>query len=380
MFSLSSEEIEIQESVRKIARSEIPRFQNESYYSTVPRELVTLFGEQGLLGLTISEKHGGLGRGALTASLVMEEVSYVDAGPAVFLSVHMMVAGLIQRFGTPEQKERYLPRMCQGELLGAFALTEPSAGSDAASLKTEARATGNGYSLTGEKCYITSAGWADLYLVFARTVPKSTGGDGISAFLVESKTPGLTIAKPEKKMGCELSPIASLTFSDAKIPGTALLGDLHSGYKVAMAGLNGGRVNIAAIANGISLKALDRAIGHLKERKQFGKPLIEFQGLQFMLADMKIKYEAARLLTLKAANIVETEGGGKSSNLFPSMAKCFATDSAMSIATDAVQLLGGAGYIKEYEVEKLMRDAKMMQIVEGANQIQRSVIARILSE
>jgi alkylation response protein AidB-like acyl-CoA dehydrogenase len=272
--------------------------------------------------------------------------------------------------------------MASGEYLGAFALTEPTAGSDAASLKSKAVKTSGGYKLSGEKCYITSAGFADIYVLFARLegAGGDKRGDGICAFVVESTNPGLKVSKPEKKMGCELSPIASLSYADMELSEENLLGSVTDGYSIALSGLSGGRINIAACANGLSHAALDIAIRHLKERKQFGQALIDFQGLQFMLADMKMKLEASLLLTWQAARTLEANSKDPSNRLYPSLAKCFATDSAMQIATDAVQLLGGAGYIKEYTVERLMRDAKMLQIVEGTNQVQRSVIAREMSK
>ncbi len=378
MFHFSDEDQAILDTVRKIAIKEIPQYDTESYYGSVPRALFTTFGEQGLTGLSIGEAFDGLGKGTSMTAAVMEEIASVNLGPAIFLSVHLMVSKLIERNGSEEQKKHYLPRLASSEYLGAFALTEPAAGSDAASLKTEAKREGEFYILNGEKCYITSAGWADLYIVFARTDLNSTGGDGVSTFIVEKDTPGLIVSKPEKKMGCELSPIASLTFSNAKVPASALLGQLDRGYKVALSGLAGGRVTIAACANGLSRTAIERTVLHMKERKQFGQPLAAFQGLQFMLADMQMKYTAARLLTEQAAMELDSGIISATPNLNPSMAKCFATDAAMQITTDAVQLFGGAGYIKEYVVERLMRDAKMLQIVEGANQIQRTLIAKSL--
>jgi alkylation response protein AidB-like acyl-CoA dehydrogenase len=368
------------ETVHRVAAAEIGKYQRPEYYNTVPRELFRALCDAGLGGLSIPEEHGGIQASASTTAAVMEALARYDLGPAIFVSVHAMVSGLLSRFGTKEQKDRYLPAMATGDILAAFALTEPNAGSDAAALSTEARLEGDRYILKGNKCYITSAGFAELYLVFART---QNGKDsGISAFLVPENTPGMTIGKPEHKMGCELSPIASLFFDQAEVSKDALLGPVNSGFKVALAGLAGGRVNIAACANGLSRSALDIAMNHIRERKQFGKALAEFQGLQFMVADMYSKLEAARLLTYKASGEIDRDRSGEKADtkLSSSVAKCFATDAAMSITTDAVQLLGGAGYIKEYQVERLMREAKMLQIVEGANQVQRMIIARELLE
>jgi len=367
------------ETVARVCAAEIPHYQSDSFYNTVPRELFNSLCKVGLGGLAIPEEYDGIAASASTCAAIFETIASHDLGPAIFTSVHAMVAGLIARFGSEEQKRVLLPKLASGEYLAAFALSEPQAGSDAAALTTEARPEGDHFVIRGSKCYITSAGFADLYLVFART-PTTTGSE-ISAFLLPAETPGLSIGKPEKKMGCELSPIASLFFDDARIPSTALLGPLHNGFKVALSGLAGGRVNIAACANGIASAAIDLAVKHLKERRQFGRALAEFQGLQFMVADMYAKLRAAQLLTAQAARELDNErigGSAVNTKLSSSLAKCFATDAAMLITTDAVQLLGGAGYIKEYSVERLMREAKMLQIVEGANQVQRMIIAREL--
>lgn len=376
MDNVSSDQL-ILETLERVCSSEFGKYQTEQYYNTVPRGLFDSLASIGLAGLSIPEEFGGLDATAATSAAVFETVSRYDASPAIFVSVHAMVSGLISRFGSSDQKQQLLPALASGAMLGAFALTEPQAGSDAQALKTEATSVDGGFMLKGNKCYITSAGFADLYLVFART--KDNSGAGISAFVVPADTKGLSIGKPEKKMGAELSPIASLFFEEAFIPSRCLLGSIHQGFKVALSGLAGGRVNIAACANGISRHALDIATAHLRERSQFGKQLREFQGLQFMVADMYQKLEAARLLTIKAANDIDTAKRGDNTvnvKLSSSTAKCFATDAAMSITTDAVQLLGGAGYIKEYHAERLMRDAKMLQIVEGANQVQRVIISR----
>lgn len=379
MFENDVETSEICGSVRKLMTRLIPQFRAPEHLNTVPRKLFSALAELGLAGLSIPEQFGGIEASSSLCAAVMEELAAEDLGPAVFCSVHSMVAGILVRHANEEQKTRYLPKMATGEFLGAFALTEPSAGSDARSLKTHARREGDTYVLNGEKCYITSAGWADLYVVFART-QAGTDSNGISCFIVEAKTPGLVVSSPEKKMGCELSPIASLTFQDMKVPASQLLGIEHKAYSTALSGLAGGRVNIAACANGLSRSAIEKATRHLSERSQFGSKLIEFQGLQFMLADMQMKYEAARLLVMSAAAALDAKDSSSRARMAPSIAKCFATDSAMSITTDAVQLLGGAGYIREYEVERLMRDAKMLQIVEGTNQIQRMLIAREMAK
>lgn len=377
-MELQQEDLAILETVRKIAQNEIPKYLTEEHLNTVPLALFKIFGKQGLAGLTVGEEFGGLERGALLTAAVLEEIASVNLGPAIFLSVHLMVSKIVEYFGDAQQKKNFLPKLASGEMLGAFALTEPSAGSDASGLKLEAKPSGDSFILNGEKCYISSAGWADVYVVFARTISGSAGKDGISVFLVPKDLPGLTIGKPEKKMGCEYSPIATLTFADAKIGRDALIGELNQGYRLALFGLAGGRVNIAAAANGLSRTAIERSILHMKDRKQFGQLLADFQGLQHMLADMRSLYEASKLLVLKAAYEIDHPSTSGNPNLYPSIAKCFATDAAMKITTDAVQILGGAGYIRDFGVEQLMRDAKMLQIVEGTNQIQRNLIAKAM--
>lgn len=370
---------ELRSLVQRISMSEIPKFQNERFFGTTPRELFTKLAEAGVTGLSIPEQYGGIGASATTSAIVMEELARVDLGPAIFISVQNMVAGMIAKHGTKLQKEHYLPKMASGDILGAFALTEPEAGSDAANIKSTYTKVSDGFLIQGGKAYISSAGFADLYLVFARSSQNADTNNpwsGISAFIVDSNSPGLNIGQPEKKMGCELSPIASLMFDNMKVPLAALVGQEGDGYKIALSGLAGGRINISACANGISRAAIEIASKHLVERSQFGQPLSEFQGLQFMLADMAIKLESSLLCTWNAATLMDRAENKSTIRKSSSIAKCLATDSAMSITTDAVQLLGGAGYLKEYRVEKLMRDAKMLQIVEGTNQIQRSIIAR----
>ncbi len=373
----------ILETVDRACAAEIHKYQHEAYYNTVPRGLFQALCDAGLGGLAVPEQYGGMAASAATTAAIFEVIARYDLSPAIFISVHAMVCSLISRHGTADQHQRLLPRLASGELLAAFALTEPGAGSDAAALVTEATPTEDGFILRGEKCYITSAGFADIYLVFARTKSASTESlqhSSISAFLVPASAPGLSISKPERKMGCELSPIASLTLDGVRVPSSDVVGLLHQGFKVALSGLASGRVNIAACANGLSLAAIEASKRHLRERSQFGKPLADFQGLQFMVADMFIKTEAARLLTQHAADTIDLERKGTkttdASRLSSATAKCFATDTAMEVTIQAVQLLGGAGYIKEYQVERLMREAKMLQIVEGTNQIQRIIVAR----
>lgn len=366
------------QSIRKIAEAEIPNYKTDKHYNTVPMELFKVLSEQGISGLNIDSEYFGCKHSALLTARVMEELARVDSGVAIFISVHLMVSGIINGFGNENQKKEILPKLASGKALGAFALTEPQAGSDASSIKTRAKKKGKSWVLNGEKCYITSAGFADIYIVFAvnEDLDDNSGKDKMLAFLVDAKVKGLTISNPEKKMGAELSPIASMTFNNVEVSDSSLLGEENKGYKIALSGLAGGRINIAAIACGISDSAILKAKEYLKERKQFGKTIDNFQGLQFILADMAMNYEASRQLYLFAANTLDNDPKSNLNKLYPAYAKCFSTDACMKITTDAVQLLGGAGYIKEYGVEELMRAAKMLQIVEGTNQIQRSIIAK----
>ena len=384
--SKSLDVMEVRTSVRKLAQHEIPPYQTEQHYGSVPKTLFKKLAELGIAGLTVSEEHGGIATGSEISSAVIEEIAATDLGPAIFIAVHNMVAGMIQRFGTTLQCNQWLARLSSGQALAAFALTEPAAGSDARGIQCRAVEQNSSYILSGSKSYITSAGWADVYLVFAVEQQPANGCSDqihdktISAFLVAADTPGLSISPPEKKMGCELSPIASLSFSDMSVPATARLGESGQGLHIAMSGLAAGRVSIASAANGLSRAAINAALQHMRERSQFGQKLVEFQGLQFMLADMYMQHRASLQLTLDAARAIDQGAALKDLRLRSSTAKCFATDSAMKITTDAVQLLGGAGYVNEYQVERYMRDAKMLQIVEGTNQIQRMVIGRELSE
>jgi alkylation response protein AidB-like acyl-CoA dehydrogenase len=378
------EQSEMRSSVRRLCEQELPRFQKSDFYNSVPRTLFEKCGALGICGLQVPEGYGGLAADTQTTSIISEELAAADLGPAIFIGVHNMVCGIIANAGSESLKRVILPLMAEGKSLGAFALSEPSAGSDARAMKSHIRIEGDEIILNGEKCYITSGGFADVYVVFARN--PAEGPDAFAALVVDAPAPGklpqdrtgFSVAKPDLKMGCELSPIASLSFDNVRIPRGNLLGTGRDGYRIALSGLARGRVTIASCANGLSRAAIDIASAHLAERTQFDSRLIEFQGLQFMLADMQMQFEAARLLTREAATLLDANPSSWENRLFPSYAKCFATDAAMKITTDAVQLLGGAGYLKDYRVERLMREAKMLQIVEGTNQIQRMVIAREL--
>ena len=310
----------------------------------------------------------------LTGALVYEELAKGDMATAGGLSVHNMVAGTIARLGNDEQREHWVSRLASGELLGAFSLSEAGAGSDAASLQCRAERTGDVYIINGSKMWVTNGGEADIYLLMART-SATQGSAGISCFIVEKGTSGFSFGKTERKMGLHSSPTRELIFEQCRIPASNRLGEEGQGFKIALSTLDGGRINIGAIVVGVAQAAFETATTYAREREQFGKAISEFQGIQFILADMAMKIEAARLLVYEAAYKFDQ---GQNAIMAAAMAKCFATDMAMEVTTNAVQVLGGAGYVRDYPVERYMRDVKVAQIFEGTNQIQRVVIARAL--
>jgi alkylation response protein AidB-like acyl-CoA dehydrogenase len=328
----------------------------------------------GLTALYPPEEYGGTAVGRLMGALVFEELAKGCASTAIYVSVHNMVASIINDFGSEEQKKKWLPSLCRGEKLGAFALTEPNAGSDAASIQTRATKSGDTYILNGTKLFITSGGEADMYVVYVKTNP-AKGAKGVSAVIVERGAQGFSFGKIEKKTGMNAHPTRELIFEDCVIPQTNILGQENGGYKIALSALNGGRINVGAISVGLSQASLDEALRYVQERTQFGKPLASFQGLQFMIADLATAIEGARLMVYEAAFLMDH---GETAIKEAAMAKLYASDVAMKVTTDAVQLLGGYGYMKDYPVERNMRLAKAMQIVEGTNQIQRMIIAKEL--
>lgn len=358
---------EIKQSVAHFCAQEIlPLHAQDEEDGLFRSDLYQKLGALGILSLNVPESHEGLGLGHAVAAHVYREVAYYSVSYAITLSVSAMVQSILLAFGSPEQIAQHLPPLTSAQAPGAFALTESHAGSDIRSMKTTAKKTEQGYVLNGSKCFITSGNLAETTIVFAQLEQE------ITAFIVEKGTPGFLLGKKEKKMGWNISPTCELIFKDCCIPQQNLLGKPGEGAKIALSTLSKGRTSIAAIACGVAKRALDEAVKYAQTREQFSRPIIQFQGLQFMLADMLSQYEAAWALTEKALENLE----GPEAKKYSSMAKLVATDAAMSITTDAVQVLGGAGYTKEYPVEQLMRDAKALQIVEGTNQIQRLVIAR----
>jgi len=361
--------------VRDFAESEIAPFIERMEEGEFPRHLLKKMGELGLMGIPIPEEYGGAGMDFTSYIIAIHELSRVSATIGVILSVHTSVGtNPILYFGTEEQKKKYVPKLASGEYLGAFCLTEPSAGSDAASLKTRAVLDGDYYRLNGSKVFITNGGEADTYIVFART-GEGERSKGISAFIVEKDTPGFIIGKDEKKMGLHGSRTVQITFEDAMVPKENLLGEEGEGFKIAMANLDVGRIGIAAQSLGIAQAALEHAVSYAKERHQFGKPIAANQGIGFKLADMATQVEAAELLTYRAAYLRQN---GLPCGKEASMAKLFASQAAMDVSTEAIQVYGGYGYTKDYPVERFFRDAKVCQIYEGTSEIQRLVISKHL--
>ncbi|MFC0561123.1 acyl-CoA dehydrogenase [Halalkalibacter alkalisediminis] len=362
--------------VREFAEKEITPFITQmEEHETFPRPILEKMSELGIMGIPIPEQYGGSEMDFTSYIIAIHELSKVSATVGVILSVHTSVGtNPILYFGTDEQKQKYVPKLATGLFLGAFGLTEPGAGSDAAGLKTTAVKDGDAYILNGSKVFITNGGEADTYIVFATTAP-GTGAKGISAFIVEKDTPGFKVGKKEKKMGLLGSNTTGLVFEDARVPVENLLGQEGDGFKIAMANLDFGRIGIAAQSLGIAEAAFEAAVAYAKERKQFGKAIGLQQGVAFKLAEMATKIEAAKLLTYRAANLKDK---GIRCGQEASMAKLYASRAAVEVAIEAVQVFGGYGYTKEYPVERFFRDAKVCEIYEGTSEIQRLVISKQL--
>ena len=375
-FDLDDEQSDIRDTVRRFTEQEItPNAEAWDEQAYFPRDIYTKMGELGLMGMATPEMYGGSALSRLTGALVYEELAKGEMATAVGLSVHNMVTGSIARFGSEQQRRQWVSALAAGKLLGAFSLSEAASGSDAASLQCHAERRDGGYVLNGSKMWVTNGGEADIYLLMARTGGKHVGSAGISCFVVEKGLPGFTFGKKERKMGLHSSPTRELLFEDCVLPVANRIGEEGQGFKIALSSLDGGRINIGAIAVGVAQAAFETASSYARTREQFGQPIGAFQGIQFMLADMAMKIEAARLLVYEAAYKLDV---GQNASMYAAMAKCFATDTAMEVTTNAVQVLGGAGYVRDYPVERYMRDVKVAQIFEGTNQIQRVVIARAL--
>ncbi|MEU7183202.1 MULTISPECIES: acyl-CoA dehydrogenase family protein [Streptomyces] len=361
--------------VRELAEREItPTAAEEEDAGRFPREIFTLLSESGLLSLPYAEEFGGGNQPYEVYLQVLEELAAARLTVGLGVSVHTLACHALAGYGSEKQRAEHLPAMLGGGLLGAYCLSEPSAGSDAASLTTRAVRDGDTWTLDGTKAWITHGGVADFYTVLART--GVSGPRGITAFLVPGDAEGLSAAQPERKMGMKGSPTAQLHFDGVRVPDSRRLGDEGQGFAIALSALDSGRLGIAACAIGVAQAALDEALGYVASRHQFGRPIADFQGLRFMLADMATQVEAGRALYLAAARLRDADLPFSKE---AAMAKLFCTDAAMRVTTDAVQLLGGYGYTADFPAERYMREAKVLQIVEGTNQIQRMVIARHLA-
>jgi len=377
-FSLTEDQLMIKEAARDFAQRELlPGVIERDEKAYFPKELRQKMADLGFMGIMVDPKYGGSGMDTISYVIIMEELSKVDASAGVIVSVNnSLVTWGLEHFGTEEQKQKYLIPLATGEKLGAFALSEPEAGSDATHQRTTAKDMGDYYLLNGVKNWITNGGTADIYLVIAHTHPEK-GHHGINAFIVEKGWEGFEIGPKENKMGIRASDTHSLIFQDVKVPKENRIGDDGFGFKFAMKTLSGGRIGIAAQALGIAQGAYERALQYAKEREAFGKPIIRHQAIAFKLADMKTEIDAARHLIMKAA---WDKDQGNSYDLSGAMAKYYAAEMAMRVTTEAVQIHGGYGYVKEYHVERMMRDAKITQIYEGTSEIQQIVISRAISK
>ncbi len=370
----SSEAAALIDLTREIAREELaPRAAAAEEAGRFPQDQIDLLARSGLLGLPYPQEFGGGGQPYEVYLQVLEELASAWATVALTVSVHGLSCYPVAAYGTAQQRHQWLPPMLAGATLGAYCLSEPHAGSDAAALTTRAVPTPDGYRLSGTKAWITHGGVADVYVVMARTA--DSGARGISCFLVPADSPGVSAGTPERKMGFTASPTAQVFLDDVAVPEHARVGREGAGFGIAMSGLDSGRLGIAAVAVGLAQAALDQAVTYARQRHAFGRPVIDFQGLQFQLADMAAGVAAARALYLEAAR---RRDRGEDFSVAASIAKLVATDTAMAVTTDAVGVLGGYGYVRDYPVERYLREAKVLQIVEGTNQIQRMVIGRAL--
>src|SRR5213595_1517011 len=373
---LTEEQREIRELVRTIARERIaPRAAEIDKSAEFPWDVVEVYRENDLFGIMYDEQYGGIGESSLMTLVAVEEISKVCATTGLILAVQELGSLGIKLAGTEEQKQRFLPKLASGEWLPAYALTEPGSGSDSAAMRSEARLEGDQYVINGSKRFITNAGVAGLYVVFAKTDP-AAGHAGISAFVVEADAPGVEVGRIEPKMGIKGSTTGELFFNDCRIPADNLLGEEGEGFRIAMRILDRSRPGIGAQGLGLAQGATDYALEYAKSRETMGKPIAQHQLIAATLADMETKCEAARGLLYRCGQLIDEGADGAELTKISAMAKLFCTDVAMEVTTDAVQILGGYGYIQEYPVERMMRDAKITQIYEGTNQIQRLVIAR----
>jgi len=376
-YALSEDQVALRDTIRQITRERVvPRAAEIDEQAAYPHDLRELFSEHDLFGLPFGIEHGGTGTGTLMLNVAIEEIAKACASSALMLMVQELGSLPITLFGTEEQKQRILPRLASGEWSPAFALSEPEAGSDAGGTRTRAVRDGDEWVINGTKNWISNLGIADYYVVLARTDLDAGHSRGISAFIVEADRPGLSIGKLEHKLGIRGSPTGSPSFQDVRVPAENLIGQEGQGFKIALATLDHSRLGVAAQAIGIAQGATDYAAAYAGERRQFGQPINSFQGIQFKLADMETRCAAGRELLYRACAKVDRHEPDMGK--YSAMAKLFCSDTAMAVTVEAVQVLGGYGYVKEYPVERFMRDAKITQIYEGTNEIQRLVIARTM--
>ncbi len=372
-FSLNEDQIAIQNMAQDFTQERITPFAakwDEDHH--LPRDVINAAAELGFLSIYVSEESGGVGLGRLESALIMEAMAYGCPSTSAFISIHNMASWMIDTYGTQSLKDKYLPQLISGEKLASYCLTEPNSGSDAASLATKAIDDGDAYIVSGSKAFISGGGYNDLYVTMVRT--GEAGPKGISCLAIEKDMKGVSFGANERKLGWRSQPTAQVNFDNVRVPKENLVGELGQGFKIAMSGLDGGRLNIGACSLGGAQRCLDEAIKHTKERKQFGKSISDFQATQFTLADMETKLQAARTLLYTAACKV-TENA-KDKTQFAAMAKRFATDSGMEIADSALQLHGGYGYLMDYPIERFFRDLRVHRILEGTNEIMRTIIAK----
>jgi len=374
-FDLTQDQRAIQDAAQAFAADELaPHAADWDESKTFPVETLRRAAGLGFAALCVREDVGGSGLGRLDASLVIEALAYGDVAVTAFLSIHNMCAWMVDRFGSDDLRRRYGPKLASMEAIASYCLTEPGAGSDAASLTTAARKDGGDYVLNGAKAFISGAGQSDVYVVMARS--GGPGPKGVSALVVEKGSAGLTFGVQERKLGWNAQPTALVHFDNVRVPQANLIGAEGEGFRIAMAGLDGGRLNIAACSLGGARLALDLAKSHLETRKQFGQPLKDMQGLQWRLADMATEFDAAQLMVRRAAHALDR--GDPNATRYSAMAKRFATDAGFEIANQALQLHGGYGYLRDYPLERIVRDLRVHQILEGTNEIMRVIIARDL--
>ncbi|VAW17672.1 Branched-chain acyl-CoA dehydrogenase [hydrothermal vent metagenome] len=374
-FALTEEQVAIFDMAKDFAEEKLaPHAVEWDQSETFPLETIREVAALGMAGIYVGEEYGGSGLSRLDATLVFEALSHGCPSIGAFISIHNMCAWMVDSFGSEKQRAHWLPKLCSMETIASYCLTEPNSGSDAAALRTSAKRDGDDLVLNGSKAFISGGGVSDLYIVMVRTGEK--GPKGISAVLVEDGTKGLTFGANEKKMGWHTQPTAEVQFSDCHIPAANMLGEEGKGFTYAMKGLDGGRLNISACSLGAAQAALDKAARYMHERKAFGKPIASFQALQFKLADMEIELQAARTFLRQAAWKLDT--GAPDATKFCAMAKSFVTDAAFKVANEALQIHGGYGYLADYGIEKIVRDLRVHQILEGTNEIMRVIVARHL--